>query len=201
MADEERRRHQPWPCALRSQGAGGWRGRRAVAPRRRVDGRRSGADRKRARRSGKLSARQPLPLLARPEQQQFRRLGAAPRRHPVRFALEGHREEMADVMVREAQLADVRTIADIHVSAWRAAYRGMIPDEYLAALSVEQRMGRWSTAISAPGPARVAVAHVKAEILGFCSFGPTRDAAPSDIAEIYSLNVRPDCWRRGAGRM
>src|SRR5437016_4233223 len=56
-------------------------------------------------------------------------------------------------------------------------------------------------AISAPGPAKVAVAHVQDEIFGFCSFGPTRDAAPPDIAEIYSLNVRPDRWRRGAGRM
>ena len=104
-------------------------------------------------------------------------------------------------MVREARPADARTIAEIHVSAWRAAYRGMIPDEYLASLSVEQRMGRWSTAISAPGLAKVAVAHVNDEILGFCSFGPTRDAGPPDIAEIYSLNVRPDRWRRGAGRI
>ena len=104
-------------------------------------------------------------------------------------------------MVRAARLADARTIAEIHVAAWRAAYRGMIADEYLASLSVAERTGRWSTAISAPGPAEVAVAHLKDEILGFCSFGPTRDAAPPDIAEIYSLNVRPDRWRRGAGRV
>jgi ribosomal protein S18 acetylase RimI-like enzyme len=108
---------------------------------------------------------------------------------------------MVDVTVREAKLADARTIAEIHVAAWRAAYRGMMPDGYLASLSVEQRTGRWSKAISTPGPARIAVAHVNDEILGFCSFGPTRDQAPPDIAEIYSLNVRPDRWRRGAGRM
>ncbi|HZE59355.1 MAG TPA: GNAT family N-acetyltransferase [Burkholderiales bacterium] len=106
-----------------------------------------------------------------------------------------------EVTVREAKPADARTIAEIHVAAWRAAYRGMIPDEYLASLSVEERTQRWSKAISAPGPAKVAVAHVQDETLGFCSFGPTRDEAPPEIAEIYSLNVRPDRWRRGAGRM
>jgi len=108
---------------------------------------------------------------------------------------------MVRLTVREAEPADARTIAEIHVAAWRAAYRGMIPDEYLASLSVEERTQRWSKAISAPGLAKVAVAHVQDEILGFCSFGPTRDEAPPDIAEIYSLNVRPDRWRRGAGRV
>jgi len=104
-------------------------------------------------------------------------------------------------MVRAAEPADARTIAEIHVASWRAAYRGMIADEYLASMSVEQRTARWSKAIAAPGPAKVALAHVKDEILGFCSFGPTRDEASPDIAEIYSLNVRPDRWRQGAGRI
>lgn len=106
-----------------------------------------------------------------------------------------------EVIVREAKVADACAIAEIHVAAWRAAYRGMIPDEYLASVSVDERVARWSKAISAPGPAKVAVARAKDEIIGFCSFGPTRDEAPRDIAEIYSLNVRPDCWRRGAGRV
>ena len=108
---------------------------------------------------------------------------------------------MVGMTVREASLADAPAIAQIHVATWRAAYRGMIPDDYLNSLSVDQRMARWSKAVSAPGPAKVAVAHMKDEIIGFCSFGPTRDEAPPDTAELYSLNVRPDCWRRGAGRV
>ena len=55
-------------------------------------------------------------------------------------------------------------------------------------------------AISRPGPAKVAVALLGSEIAGFCSFGPTRDTDAADVAEIYSLNIFPPFWSRGAGR-
>jgi ribosomal protein S18 acetylase RimI-like enzyme len=108
---------------------------------------------------------------------------------------------VATLSIREANRADARAIAEIHVAAWRAAYRGHMPEEYLASLSVEQRYDRWVKAISSAGPTKITVARFGDEIAGFCSFGPTRDEAPSDIAEIYSLNVRPDRWRHGAGRL
>lgn len=107
---------------------------------------------------------------------------------------------MAQVIVRDAALADVPAIADIHVAAWRAAYRGVMPDAYLAALSVKERVGRWTRAIATPGPAKVAVAELGGQIAGFCSFGPTRDPGSTDVAEIYALNIFPPLWGRGAGR-
>jgi ribosomal protein S18 acetylase RimI-like enzyme len=107
---------------------------------------------------------------------------------------------VAKLSIREATSADARAIAEIHVAAWRAAYRGMMPDGYLASLSVEQRTAFWQTVIGRPGPGKLALAELDGELAGFCSFGPTRDAAPSDIAEIYSVNVHPDRWRHGAGR-
>lgn len=106
---------------------------------------------------------------------------------------------MDQVTVREARLEDVATLAEIHVAAWRAAYRGMMPDAYLASLSVSERARRWSHAIGRPGPGKVAVAQLGDEIAGFCSFGPTRDPDSPDTAEIYSINVRPESWGRGAG--
>ena len=109
--------------------------------------------------------------------------------------------QVAKLTIRDARSADARAIAELHVAAWRAAYRGLMPDEYLAALSIEQRYDRWSNALSRPGPAKLAVVQFGEEIAGFCSFGPTRDEVPSDIAEIYSLNVHPDRWRLGAGRL
>ena len=108
---------------------------------------------------------------------------------------------MASLKLRDAKPADARELAEIHVAAWRAAYRGLMPDEYLASLSVEKRTAMWETIIARPGPAKLALADLDGEIAGFCLFGPTRDDAPGDIAEIYSVNVRPDRWRQGAGRL
>ena len=107
---------------------------------------------------------------------------------------------MDRLTLREAKAADARAIAEIHVAAWRAAYRGLMPDAYLASLSVGERVDRWTKAISRPGPAQVVVAELGGVMAGFCSFGPTRDAAEPDVAEIYSVNIFPPLWRRGAGR-
>ncbi|MEX0715757.1 MAG: hypothetical protein WD066_04185 [Planctomycetaceae bacterium] len=37
------------------------------------------------------------------------------------------------MIVRQATPADAPAIAAIHVDAWRGAYRGIVPAEYLAA--------------------------------------------------------------------
>jgi ribosomal protein S18 acetylase RimI-like enzyme len=96
--------------------------------------------------------------------------------------------------VRAAAPADVEAIATIHVAAWRAAYRGHMPDAYLDSLTVEQRSTRWANALARSGPGHIAVAEQ-----GFCYYGPTRD---KDLqgGEIYALYVHPDAWRQGTGR-
>jgi hypothetical protein len=43
------------------------------------------------------------------------------------------------VEVAQANLEYARSVAEIHVEAWRAAYAGIVPADYLAALSVDKR--------------------------------------------------------------
>jgi len=107
---------------------------------------------------------------------------------------------MESVKVREAKSGDVPAIAELHVAAWRAAYRGHMPAEYLASLRIEERGERWSRTLSRPGPHKLALAELGGEVAGFCFFGPTRDDAEPNVAEIFSLNIHPASWRRGAGR-
>jgi hypothetical protein len=47
------------------------------------------------------------------------------------------------MIVRDAELRDARGIAEVHVRSWQAAYAGIIPDEELARLSVDQREQFW----------------------------------------------------------
>jgi ribosomal protein S18 acetylase RimI-like enzyme len=102
--------------------------------------------------------------------------------------------------LRTATAADAPAIAEIHVATWRAAYRGLMPDDFLAALSVDERTQMWRNALSRPNPSRVTVAEFDGALGGFCVYGPTRDDWAPDVAEIYALNIHPDRWRHGAGR-
>jgi hypothetical protein len=53
---------------------------------------------------------------------------------------------MANVSIAAASTTDCRAVAQIHVDAWRVAYDGIVPSDYLAALSVDQREAMWRTA-------------------------------------------------------
>ena len=107
---------------------------------------------------------------------------------------------MDKVSVRDAKPEDARTVAQIHIAAWRAAYRELMPAGYLASLSVDERADMWARSIIRGGPSRLAIAEIDGALAGFCSFGPTRDELPDDVAEIYAVNVAPEHWRLGAGR-
>jgi len=107
---------------------------------------------------------------------------------------------MDKVRVRDARPEDARTVAEIHIAAWRAAYRELMPADYLASLSVNERADMWTRSIIRGGPSKLAIAEVDGALAGFCSFGPARDELPDDVAEIYAVNVAPERWRLGAGR-
>jgi hypothetical protein len=51
--------------------------------------------------------------------------------------------EEQDMYIREATMTDVAAIARVHVESWRTTYKGLLPDDYLANLTYEQREPRW----------------------------------------------------------
>jgi len=54
------------------------------------------------------------------------------------------------VVVRQAAPGDTAAMAALHVRAWRAAYAGLVPDEFLAGLKVEDREAMWRGSVTAP---------------------------------------------------
>jgi len=51
-------------------------------------------------------------------------------------------------------------------------------------------------------PASLLVVHAAKQMIGFVSFGASRDDdAPADRAEIWALYVKPSYWSSGAGRL
>jgi len=104
--------------------------------------------------------------------------------------------------IRPAAPEDAGPIAEIHVAAWQAAYRGLMPDSYLDQLTVEKRTALWQRSLAQPSPGTMMVAENQESLAGFCLFGPTRDPEGKDqgVGEIVALNVRPSYWRSGFGR-
>jgi ribosomal protein S18 acetylase RimI-like enzyme len=109
--------------------------------------------------------------------------------------------EVQAITVRAATAEDAAAIARVHVETWHVAYRGLLPEDEIRSVSVEQRQGFWKGELAKSGPGKVDVAEDGAGIIGFCSYGPTRDKDASGAAEIYAVYVHPDNWRRGAGRL
>ena len=56
----------------------------------------------------------------------------------------------AVLIVRAAVPVDAPAMAALHVRAWRATYAGILPDDFLAGLKVEDREARWRHSLTAP---------------------------------------------------
>lgn len=107
--------------------------------------------------------------------------------------------------IRWAGLADARAIAEVHVRSWKAAYPGLVPQDFLDALTPETRLGSWreilSSAPSASEATLVVVTEPADEIVGFATYGHSRDdgADGSVVGEVRALYLDPSAWGQGAG--
>lgn len=108
---------------------------------------------------------------------------------------------LAVMQIVSATLEDAHAIAQVHVLAWRAAYEGIVPAEYLAAQSVAKREAVWRESIT-KGTPEVLVAKIEGQLVGWIAFGRSRDedAAPQ-AAEIWAMYVDPSHWSHGVGRL
>lgn len=99
---------------------------------------------------------------------------------------------------------DASTLGAIHVRAWQAAYRGgLMPDDYLDNLSVDDRTRMWAEALQReprPRSARLVAVDEADVVVGFIVVGPAGGAADSVEGEVYALNVDPHAWGHGAGK-
>jgi len=102
--------------------------------------------------------------------------------------------------VRQASQSDARKIAEIHIASWQVAYRGMLPDGMLDSLSVDRIGSYWETTIE-NGTNLVLLCEENSQIIGFASFGASRDddVGKGKTGEIYSIYLDPLWWGKGHG--
>ena len=102
--------------------------------------------------------------------------------------------------LRAAVVGDAGAIAGVQVRSWQAAYAHLLPPEWLASMSVDERTAVWARSIAAGEPC-VAVAEVAGRTVGFVAFGPSRDKdAAAATHEVWALYLEPADWSTGLGR-
>jgi ribosomal protein S18 acetylase RimI-like enzyme len=101
------------------------------------------------------------------------------------------------VTVRPARMDDAAGIGAVHVASWRSTYAGILPETYLAGMSVNrqasgyERMMRWGTGVF--------VAEMDRQVVGFTTAMRIMGNKLGD-GEIQTLYVLDDFRDLGLGR-
>lgn len=107
------------------------------------------------------------------------------------------------VELRAATPADAHAVATLIVRSWRVAYRGQLPDDVLADLSVTDRERLWSEMLSARRPGtHTVVATAGTEVVGVAATGPPlvpADRRDPTVGDLYALYLDSHLWGRGIG--
>ena len=101
------------------------------------------------------------------------------------------------LVIREAALDDAEVLGRVHVDAWRAGYRGMMPSAFLDSLDAVTRASRWRDALSKRvSGKKILVALDDEALVGFAGVGPARGEV-GERGELYMINLHSTAWGKG----
>lgn len=106
---------------------------------------------------------------------------------------------LEDIRIRQATTKDIKSIATIKVTGWQNAYRGIVDDEYLDKMSVEEQIEKYSGSYKLKD---IFIVEMQDEIVGFCRFYNYKEPAYDDKeidCEIREIYIKPDLKRMGIG--
>ncbi|MEU0947936.1 GNAT family N-acetyltransferase [Streptomyces canus] len=106
------------------------------------------------------------------------------------------------LLIREMTLADCDRVSEIRIRGWQSAYRGLMPQPFLDALSVKEDAERRRARFGRGGGSVVdLVVERDGDILGWACHGPYRDGEQrTEDAELYAIYVDARRFGSGLGR-
>jgi RimJ/RimL family protein N-acetyltransferase len=102
--------------------------------------------------------------------------------------------------LRNATPNDAAAMAAVHIDAWRTAYRGLVPDSFLAALDHGRRTERLREFLES-GSGETYIVERDGRAIGHLTVGPCRDDDLDErtVGEIWGIYLAPGHWRQGIG--
>jgi RimJ/RimL family protein N-acetyltransferase len=111
-----------------------------------------------------------------------------------------------DVFIRVATEADARSVAEVLILSWRTAYRGIISDEGLAGLSIDEREACWRDRLRGDDPNSADWTNIVCEsggkIIGLATYRPCgdEDKDRGSVGELVAIYLLPSYWAQGLGK-
>lgn len=107
---------------------------------------------------------------------------------------------MGQLVIRWADLGDCRNLGRVHSEAYRSAYRGIIPDDYLIRVHADNRETYYREALG-NGSEKVAILIENQAAAGVLVVGESRDDdLDASYGEIWSIYMIEDVWGKGYGK-
>jgi ribosomal protein S18 acetylase RimI-like enzyme len=105
-----------------------------------------------------------------------------------------------ELTIRNISEEDIPQVVDIQVEGWKAAYKGIIDDEFLKSMDKEKQIERRKADYK---QGNFIVAEIEGEIVGFCRFSDivlSNDSEKFDC-ELMALYVKPELKQQGIGKI
>ena len=107
---------------------------------------------------------------------------------------------MQNIIIRNAKKEDLWSVSSINVKAWKSAYRGIVDDEFLNDLKVEDKYNKILKEYNGKG---IIIAEINNEVVGFCRY-TINNLFSQDLndidCELCAIYVKPDMKRQGIGK-
>ena len=97
------------------------------------------------------------------------------------------------MIVREATTEDAKRVAEINVIGWHTAYKGLVPDDFLANMPFDEDIIRRTA--DRIQEHEYYVAEVDDHVVGFASL----EYPEEKVVEIMALYIHPDFQKKGVG--
>ena len=104
-----------------------------------------------------------------------------------------------EFIIREALLEDAYKRAVCHVSSWRSAYKGIVPDEVLDNLSEEEIADKFKKEIEQKGYTFYC-AEYEGKIIGHFNIRRSHDEDKPNAGEVHGIYLIEEFWGKGYGK-